>query len=165
MIDVAEHFVRDGEDLSAVPYEYKECGLPGIFLHNGYRIEEFEGEQYVAICDTLALHQAIGTQLVCKKKELAPAEIRFLRKTMELTQSDLAGLMGQSSQQVARWEKGASAIPGPADRLLRVIFLVSTMEDNEFLDLLKDLEEMDETPLEGLDFWHEGDTWSDRKAA
>lgn len=164
MNDLAEHFVRDGEEISSTPYEYKECGLPGIFLHNGYAIEEMDGEQFVSITDTLALHQAIGHHLVTNRKELAPTEVRFLRKTMDMTQAELGRMMGQSSQQVARWEKGTSAVPGPADRLLRVMFLIAT-GDEVMIELLKELEEMDDAPNSEADFWHEGDGWNDRKAA
>lgn len=139
--------VRRGEAVAEGSYEYRECGLQGIFLHNGYDIIEHDGERYVSVVDTEGLHRAIGEMLVVNSKELAPSEIRFLRKTMDLTQSELGRWMGKDSQTVARWEKGQTTIPTVADRLLRAIFLLRTMEPNEresFLDILRDIEDMDD---------------------
>jgi transcriptional regulator with XRE-family HTH domain len=42
---------------------------------------------------------------------------------MNLTQAELARFIGLSSQQVARWEKAKSSITGPADYLLRKLYL------------------------------------------
>lgn len=139
--------MRRGEAVAAEPYEYKECGLDGIFLHNGYDIMEHGGERFVSVVDTEGLHRAIGELLVVNSKELAPNEIRFLRKTMDLTQSELGRWMGKDSQTVARWEKGQTEIPKVADRLLRAIFMLRTMDPSErenFLEILRDIEDMDD---------------------
>lgn len=163
-----ETFYRCGEDLKPLPYEYKECGLPNIFLHNGYEVKEREGDCFVSIIDMEGLHRTIGEHIICNRKELSPAEIRFLRKAMNMTQAELGRDMGQSSQQVARWEKGVSAIPGPADRLLRIIFQVRMMDDEEleaFIRELSSIEEMDERPEQPIVFHHDAETWRDRMAA
>lgn len=158
--------VRKGEPLCAAPYEYTESGLKGVFLFNGYDKISLDGENFVSVYETEALHQKIGQYLVANRKELAPEEIRFLRKTMDLTQSELGRWIGQSSQQVARWEKGQSEVPGPADRLLRAIFLLKTMDPEEragFLELLKSLEDMDELTPRRLELYLKGDRWVDKK--
>jgi DNA-binding transcriptional regulator YiaG len=168
MTNAANHFVRSGEAVRPEPYEYVESGLKGIFLHSGFEIEEMDGETFISIDDVEGLHHCIGEHLILNRKELAPEEIRFLRKTMNLTQSDLARAMGQSSQQVARWEKGQSAIPGPADRLLRLLFLFTTMDSEQqqqLFDLLKSIDEMDEQPERRVEFQRYGDEWHDRLAA
>jgi transcriptional regulator with XRE-family HTH domain len=85
---------------------------------------------------------------------------------MDLTQSELGQWMGQSSQQVARWEKGQSAIPGPADRLLRAIFLCEIRETNEdwsFMDFLQSIEELDDTPPRDLVFCFDGSNWQQER--
>ncbi|ANY18795.1 hypothetical protein A6F68_00260 [Tsuneonella dongtanensis] len=160
------NLMREGEAVAAEPYEYKECGLEGIFLHNGYDIIEHEGERFVSVVDTESLHRSIGEFLVVQKKELAPNEVRFLRKTMDLTQSELGRWMGKDSQTVARWEKGQTDIPTVADRLLRAIFLLRTMAPEErenFLDILKDIEDMDDLTPRRVEMylnrdgnWHDG---------
>jgi DNA-binding transcriptional regulator YiaG len=164
----ASHFVRRGETLRPVPYEYKECGLAGIYLHSGYETAEHAGEKFVSVIDTAGLHRCIGHHIIYTRKELSPEEIKFLRKTLDLTQSELGQWMGQSSQQVARWEKGQSAIPGPADRLLRAIFLEEIQGPDErwdFVDLLRTLEELDDAPPRKLAFCFDGDSWQQERRA
>jgi putative transcriptional regulator len=42
---------------------------------------------------------------------------------MELSQKQLAGLIGSTEQNVRRWEKSRhKPMPGPADRLLRALY-------------------------------------------
>lgn len=146
------NFIATGESVCAAPYEYKECGLKGIYLINGYDVIEHEGEKYVAVADTEGLNRRIGEFLVARRKELSADEVRFLRKTMDLTQSELGRWMGKDSQTVARWEKGQTAIPAIADRLLRAIFQLKTMapeERGDFLDLLRNIDDMDDiTPCD-----------------
>ena len=165
---IANHFVRGGDDVSAAPYEYKECGLQGIFLHNGYDVVEHDGEKSVSVFDTVGLHQCIGEHLVLKRKELAPEEIRFLRKTLDLTQSELGALISQSSQQVARWEKGQCQMPGPADRCLRGIFLLKSMAPEErhaFMDVLKSIDDMDDLTPRRIQLHLNGEEWEDHRRA
>lgn len=168
MNTAAEHFIRGGGEPCAEPYEYTECGLQGIFLHNGFDVIERDGEKYVSVFDTDGLNHAVGVHIVRNRKELAPDEIRFLRKTMDLTQSELGRWMGQSSQQIARWEKGQSEIPGPADRLLRAIFMLLTMGPDErenFLNVLKEIDDMDDLTPRRIQLYLNGNAWGDRRAA
>ncbi|HXG79592.1 MAG TPA: helix-turn-helix domain-containing protein [Methyloceanibacter sp.] len=146
-----DHFIHTAEPLQNQPFHYKQCGLDNIYLMNGYCIEQTAYGEAVSIRDADELHKAIGVYLVQHRKVLSAKEVRFLRKQLELTQAELGSLMGQSSQQVARWEKGQSGIQGPADRLLRFIFLFSIMseqERKEFMGLLEALDEMDAPAVE-----------------
>lgn len=133
-----DHFCLVGEAVKAEPYQYKGCGLDGIFLLNGYHFEEHDGERHVSITNLPGLHQAIGKHLVLHRKALSPKEIRFLRNTMQLTQAELAELLGNTSQSVARWEKDQCAMPGPEEKLLRTIFLARFISDDE-LQALREL--------------------------
>lgn len=158
-------FVRKGEAICAAPYEYRECGLEGIFLHNGYDILEHDGERHVSVTDTEALNRRIGEYLVANRKELAPTEIRFLRKTMDLTQSELGRWMGKNSQTVARWEKGQTDIPSVADRLLRAIFQLQTMSPEErenFMELLHNIEDMDDLTPRRVELYLNDGRWQDK---
>ncbi len=160
------NFIRTGEALCAASYEYTECGLAGIFLHNGYDIIEHGGEQYVSVTDTEGLNRRIGEFLVANRKELAPDEIRFLRKTMDLTQSELGRWMGKDSQTVARWEKGHTPIPSVADRLLRGIFTLQTMgpdERDSFMDLLRNIEDMDDLTPRRVELYLNNGHWEDKR--
>jgi DNA-binding transcriptional regulator YiaG len=137
---MTDNFYLTGESVSdAKPYSYRSCGLDGIFLLNGYEIREHDGEEHAIIKDIDGLHLAIGRHLVLFRKGLAPKEIKFLRKTMDLSQAELAEKLGNNSQSVARWEKGECEIPGPTEKLLRAYFLASNMVDDSDLETLKTL--------------------------
>lgn len=146
---------------------YTTCGLDGIFLSNGYRIDVVDGEEFIHVTDVEGLHIAIGKYVATCRKALSPDEVRFLRKTMDWTQEDLAKKLAKNVQSIARWEKGEFAIPGPAEKLLRVLFLANTMtldeitEFKEFLaNKMSELDEADETcvpkaQFELLESWEE----------
>ena len=158
---MSENFYLTGEGVSdAKPYPYRSCGLDGIFLLNGYEVREHDGERHVFIRDIDELHLAIGRHLVTSRKSLAPKEVRFLRKTMDMSQAELAHVLGNTSQSVARWEKGESDIPGPAEKLLRAYFIARSVLDISDLETLRtllveglaELDAMDELQLRPVQF-------------
>lgn len=162
-----EDFFHAQEEVRSEPYRYRACGLEGIYLMNGFTVEEHDGEKHVAIRDVDGLHNAIGRHLVQHRKVLTPSEIRFLRNTMGLTQADLAGRIGVTSQSVARWEKGSHEMPGGADKALRGIFLAFTLGDSELgmlRDLLKsdELEQSDEIAARPAEFCLD-EVWTERQ--
>lgn len=154
-----EHFYRPGEAMCAEPLLYRGCGLEGIYLCNGYEIEEIDGEKYTYVQDREALHRVIALNLVEHRKTLTPAELKFIRVAMDETQGGLAKALGVSSQTVARWEKGHAEIPGPADRMLRVLMMVRMLPDDELAQLVRDLsnllDELDESAVTPLQFKHD----------
>jgi DNA-binding transcriptional regulator YiaG len=134
-----DNFRRMGEKVRRKPYAYTVCGLDNIYLLNGYKVSIHGGEEFVSVTDVEGLHQAIGRHLVLQRKGLSPKEIRFLRKTMDLTQAELAAKLGNDSQSVARWEKGICEMPGTAEKLLRATFLAENIIDAENIMDDKDL--------------------------
>ena len=125
------------------PLHYRECGLDDVFLVSGYRREETPYGAAVVIEDQDGLHKAIAHHLVTGRKLLSGREIRFLRKRMDWTQADLARLIGVDAQTVARWEKGESRVPGPADRIIRVAYREFADDPVGVIELLKELEAAD----------------------
>src|SRR3954471_21865333 len=104
-------------------YHYQESGLENVYLENGYTIHQTPYGEGVSIHDTEGLHKAVGQWLVSVPKALNGAEVRFLRLEMELTQRNLAAILGSTEQTVRLWEKNrGEAIPGSADRLLRALY-------------------------------------------
>lgn len=159
-----ETFFRLGEEVSSEPYAYRAAGLDGIYLANGYTVEEHDGEKHVRIYDMEGLHQAIGRHLVLHRKALAPKEVKFLRNTLNLTQTELASHLGNNSQSVARWEKGECEIPGASEKLLRLVYLLMTMTDAEFeavRDLVMNPEQLDELEARPVQFTH-SDHWAEK---
>lgn len=125
------------------PYNYRGCGLDDIWLVSGYEVKGDDGEQTVTIKNLDGLHKAIGASLVERKVLLTGKEIRFLRLQMDLTQSQLARLVGCDTQQIARYEKGENKMPGPMDRLLRMIFRCHQGWRGSVRKILQELDKVD----------------------
>lgn len=123
--------------------QYKGCGLDDVYILGGYKTVNTNYGEGIAVDDIDGLHRAIGEFLVTQKKELSGKELRFLRKEMDLTQSELGKFIGISSQQVARWEKSHSAISGPADVLLRKLYLEHINGSISLRELVRELDETD----------------------
>jgi DNA-binding transcriptional regulator YiaG len=154
-----DSFYLVGETSAAAPLHYTQCGLEGIYLQNGFSKEDIDGEVYTSVTDVEGLHWAIGRHLVSTRKTLSKHEIRFLRQTMGLSQKELAEDMGNDSQSIARWEKGQCDMPGSSDRLLRFLFLLRVMTDEEIMELrdfmtstLPHLNELDEFKVRSAQF-------------
>ena len=166
------HFCINGREYAAEPYHYRECGLDYVYLVNGFSKEAIDGEEYVTVDDVDGLWKAIGLQIVLKQKTLDPAEIRFLRGQMDMTQVELAGLLRISDQTVARWEKGQTELPGPADMALRMLFLGSPVAHPEgksvlanLLGMMRELVDKDDAGSRATYFMQGSDRWSEAIAA
>ncbi|MET3925917.1 helix-turn-helix domain-containing protein [Devosia sp. 2618] len=137
-----DFFFHGDSEPAEKPYHYKECGLPNIYLANGYQLETVDGDEYVTIHNVDGLWRAIAMNLVSSQKLLPPSAIRFLRGQMDYTQAEIADLLGVDDQTVARWEKAQARLPGPADRAIRVFYLASEASGDEGKEMLKKLVEM-----------------------
>ena len=124
-------------------YHYTECGLPNVYLKNGFTIEHIDGEDYTSIDDMNNLHVAIAQTIADSHTALRPAEFKFLRIELNLSQKMLGHRFGVSEQTIARYEKGQSDIPRTTDAALRSLFMEKLEKTNSvsyFLDLLSDAE-------------------------
>ena len=130
------------------PYRYTECGLDDVWLANGFTRHDTPYGPGVAIDDVDGLHRAIARRLVHARRPLAGKEVRFLRKELDLAQEGLAALLGCTGQTVARWEKGETAIPGAADRLVRLLYLEREEGRPRIQELLEALAEEDASRAE-----------------
>ncbi len=135
----AREFYRNGQSVVAKPYHYTMCGLDDVYLLNGFTPKETSYGSGVTVSDVEGLHRAIGFLLVNERKTLSPKELRFLRKEMNLTQAELGLKIGQSDQQVARWEKGENEVPGPAERLIRILYVMTHVPAKKRAPLLNNL--------------------------
>ena len=119
------------------PYHFKGSGLPNVYLLNGVRIERDADYGDLVTIDHLPdLFMAIAFSLVSKPGRLTGAEMRFLRKRMEMTQAALATELWVSEQTVANYEKGKTEV-GPADRALRFLFLAHVADDGDVAEELR----------------------------
>lgn len=150
-----------GDEEAKDPFLYKGCGLDDVWLISGYDVEEIDGDQAVVIRNLDGLHRAIGKSLVLGKKILNGKEIRFLRKQMDLTQSELARLVGCDAQQIARYEKGENKMPGPTDRLVRMLYEEQIGGHVAVRDVLKALDELDDRTPERYTFKQTSEGWKE----
>jgi DNA-binding transcriptional regulator YiaG len=130
-------FALKGRRHLAEPYHFTASGLPNVYLRNGVRIErDADYGELVTIDHLPDLIMAIAFSLVRKSERLTGAEMRFLRKRMGVTQSDLGAELWVSEQTVANYEKGKTDA-GPADRALRFLFLAHVADDTGIAEELR----------------------------
>ncbi|ETX11347.1 transcriptional regulator [Marinomonas ushuaiensis DSM 15871] len=124
-------------------YHYIECGLQNVYLKNGFTVERIDNEEYTSIDDMNNLHSAIAQVIADSRTALRPAEFKFLRVELNLSQKMLSHRFGVSEQTIARYEKGKSEIPRTTDAALRSLYMEKLEKNSSvgfFLDLLSDTE-------------------------
>jgi len=146
------------------PLHYTACGLDDVYLLSGYEVEKTSEGEGISIKKLELLHKAIGCSLVKEKKVLSGKELRFLRKQMDLSQAELGALVGLTSQQVARWEKGESEISGAADVVLRLLYIEHAGGTINMRDLVERLNEMDSSIEEKFFFEKTAQGWKSKAA-
>lgn len=159
-----------GQEPVSEPLHYKACGLDDVYLVNGFTREQIDGDDAVTIEDLDGLWKAIGLALVSERKTLTAKEARFLRRHMDLTQAELGAELRVTDQTVARWEKGETSISGPADLMLRVLFLASKCAQPEggkvlahLMEALDELRERDEEEHPAPIRLHHAKRWEPEK--
>lgn len=110
-------------------YHYTDSGLSNVWLRNGFTVRETSYGNAVSIHDLEGLHKAIGHHLVNNVTHLDGEEVRFLRKELDLTQSQLAGTLGVSEPTIRGWESDRRPITKSAEMYLRVLYV--TYIENE----------------------------------
>lgn len=149
-------------------YCYPGCGLPNVFLKNGYELVDTPYGDGVTIHDLDGLHAALGAVIVCGPEPLVGHEFRFLRTELDLSQTALGELLGYNEQSIARWEKGRSKqINVPAERLLRLLYKEVKLGEKKLAPLLKTLRALECTPPAPRKFVasERKDNWSARAEA
>lgn len=138
-------------------YHYKSCGLPNVYLKNGYTEHTTDYGVGVSIEDIHGLHKAIAMAIIESPTKMTGAEFRFLRKELNLSQKRLGDIMGVEDQTVAGWEKKNPT--SMAGRLVRVL-AKELYEDNKVKELLEKLAELDlKDSTENLCFEESPEGW------
>jgi putative transcriptional regulator len=116
-------------------YTYRESGLETVQL-TGIRVYVCPGchAQFPEIRNIVGVHRTIARHLLRKAAPLTGAEFRFLRKEIGLKARDLAHCLGVTDVSLSRWETGTSPINPAADRLLRALYSLKTMEAGRAVD-------------------------------
>lgn len=110
-------------------YRYLESGLDNVTL-TGIRVIRCAkcDVDFPEIPNIRGLHRIIASLLAQKPARLTGAEFRFLRKEMGLKATELAKLLGTTNVTISRWETGGRSISSVADRLLRLLYSLHTVQ-------------------------------------
>lgn len=111
-------------------FHYEGCGLPNVWLTNGFTIIDAPEGKFYQVQHHKKLHQQIGLALTNKTGRLSPAEFWFLRTEMGLSRSKLGELFEYSSEAIKKWENGTNPIHKLADAQLRHLYLARTNHDH-----------------------------------
>ncbi len=129
-------------------YHYTECGLKNVYLMNGFKVQDTPYGEGVSIKDVPGLHKTIADNLVDNKRHLTGPEFRFIRKKLELSQKQVAEILGFDTQTVASWEKRARVVKW-ADRLIRVLYRECRDGDAELIRAIDRLNELERASHNG----------------
>lgn len=117
-------------------FHYTSCGLQNVWLKNGYTTVETDYGTATSIHDLEGLHKVLGMNIVTTKPKLSGAEVRFLRKELDLPQQQLANLLGVSEPTVRGWESHRTKITTPADKLLRILYVEHVKGQSKVRELI-----------------------------
>jgi transcriptional regulator with XRE-family HTH domain len=136
-----KRFMIDGRKVVREPHHYRACGLDDVYLLNGFTVEETDYGRGVSVHNEEDLHRAIGLRVISDKKPVSAREFRFLRKQMGFTQEQLGKRLRVDAQTVARYEKDQTAIPGSTDAVMRFLYAVYLIPEQQRMEVLKELAE------------------------
>ena len=115
---------------------YTACGLPNVWLENGYTKKETKYGNAIAVKDIDGLHKLLATKLVEKTSLLAGYEFRFLRVQLGLTQEGLGKFLDVSENAVSLWER-KDAVPNVYDHMLRLMVMAKFSGNTKISDAIE----------------------------
>jgi len=137
-------------------YHYSDCGLPNVYLRNGFTVERTPYGEGVAIHDMDELHAVIARSIIFSEDRMTGAEMRFLRIEMDISQSTLANILKTSVKNVERWESNRDKpLKGPEDFGVKALYVFSK-ESREGRRLIDRIAELDQAIIERRVFEFEG---------
>lgn len=101
-------------------YKLNGTGLPNVHLIGGVVVEGEGDEQTVSYRELDGLYKSIARSVALRSGILTHCELRFLRKMLRMSQTEVAALGDKSVQAAAKWEKGTSPVPKAEGDLLRL---------------------------------------------
>jgi DNA-binding transcriptional regulator YiaG len=107
--------------------------LPGVVLLDAVTVQACVTCEHWAspdVPDVEALATAAALARVRRSERLDAAAIRFLRRRLGLSRTELADALGMRPEHVARWEGAVAAMSEPAEKLLRVLVVQRLQESS-----------------------------------
>lgn len=101
---------------------YPHFAFNNIYLTNGYEEKAVSQETVLLFNDEEGLENALRLLLIKKRSALRGWELRFLRRGLKLSQTELAQYFDKDVQTVARIEKSNEVISQPNDLMIRTLY-------------------------------------------
>ena len=140
------------------PYHYAECGLPNIYLVNGFALRDSPYGKTVTISNLPGLHKCIADTLCEKPGLLTGNEFRFLRIELDFSQTILAQIFGCDARTIRRIESGA--VREWHNMLIRHIYLESIDPKSTCVGLFEHLRNIDVEWHDRIKLEAKDDNWS-----
>ena len=146
-------------------YHYVECGLPNVWLRNGFEKKQTPYGDGVSIFDIEGLHGCIARTLCDKPVQLTGREFRFLRRELDFSQKMIGEIFGRSDRSIRDLEHKEAA-KEPYNGFIRHLYLESIDPNISYIDLFKRLRDLDIEWHEPLTLMSDGaGNWSVTDAA
>ena len=117
-------------------FHYTACGLPNVWLENGYAKKETKYGTAISVKDVDGLHKLLATKLIEKNSLLAGYEFRFLRVQLGLTQEGLGKILKVTENAVSLWERKDS-VPSVYDAMLRLMVMAKFSGNTKIADAIE----------------------------
>ena len=101
---------------------YPHFGIPNLYLLNGYKEIETSHGPALQIDDEEAMEHCVRLIVLRKPNRLHGRELRFLRRGLNLSQTEFGDLVERDAQTIARWEKSAEPVSQIVDTVVRLRF-------------------------------------------
>lgn len=123
-------------------YHYAECGLPNVWLINGFENLPTPYGEGLVIHDMGGLHRCISLVLCDTPEPLTGPEFRFLRRELDLSQQVMGEIFGIQARQMRNIEK-KEQIENPYNTFIRDMYLESVDPMSSLIPLIERLGSLD----------------------
>ncbi|HET6843205.1 MAG TPA: hypothetical protein VFK06_16245 [Candidatus Angelobacter sp.] len=130
------------------PFHFLDSGLSNIYLVGIKYYVYSDGRIVPEIPAVKQLMQLIARDLIEQQSALTGDEIRFLRKRLGQKQIDFSRAIGIEAETLSRCENGHQKLGESNDKLIRLYYAISALDDTNLSQLRKEIMEM-------LREWHE----------
>lgn len=139
----AEHIATTEE-----PFHFRDSGLPNLYLV-GIRYYTYpDGSVVPEIPAIQQLMRLIARDLIQRRSALSGDEIPFLRKRLDQKQPRFSRAIGIDAETLNHYENGDQKLSETADKLIRLYYVMSALDDPDLAALRARIEPM-------LMEWHE----------
>lgn len=145
-------------------YHYKECGLPNVWLENGYKVKQTPYGEAVSVVDADGLQRVLAKNLASKNGRLTGRELWFIRSVLCLSQKNMARLLGTTEQSLSLWER-QGRMPKASEAIARVLAMEHVGGNPNIAELIDRINTVDRMVNQRLVAKERRQSWSSKLEA